>query len=104
MVDWGKKCTEKIDDDYQADLDKWKLSAASILQQYMEVFSGKENIETKITKDNIAYLMVSPNAVKSTYEGLVKDFKIQSITNGEYAVLMSKQAAPGKETDKAKAA
>jgi len=49
----------------------------------MNVFVGENNFN-KITENDVGAVVVSYNAKDSTYPGLVKNFEIQQIAQGEY--------------------
>ena len=84
---------------YDAIIDEEKRNAANILNGYMNVFVGENNFN-KITENDVGAVVVSYNAKDSTYPGLVKNFEIQQIAQGEYTQFMSKYSSSTTEDRK----
>lgn len=75
--------------DFNKNLKDAKAKALEILQTYMDVFAGKDNMKA-MDENSIQAIQVSDEAKTANAKGLVKDFEIQAISSKELSALNAK--------------
>lgn len=91
-----------ISGNYNNQISERAKAAAEIIDKYMKVFAGADNIKD-ISEKNVISIQVS-NDIKSVkdYAKFVKDFKIQKISDKEHEVMnakMRQDSVNSKEAD-----
>lgn len=79
IIDTNK---DNIVSTYSKAVDDKKVECIPVLQKYMNVFAGSDNVKT-ITSKNVLAMQVSSNISSPNDKMLVKDFSIQAIPQGE---------------------